>query len=451
MRDKMRNEESKGKGMKIHFIGIGGIGLSALAKFLANDGHTISGSDIKQTEITNDLATNFHAKITIPHHRDAVEGVDIVIYSAAVRPTNVEYKAAMELGIELLSRKEALKFILGEKEVYAVGGAHGKSTTSAMLASIIPESNALIGAISKEFGSNVRHYENEKVVFEADESDESFLNANPHLAIVTNVEPEHMEYYGYDEARFYNAYRNFLSLAQIRVINAEDDFLSSLETDAIKLYPSKDMREVEFVLVEGEPHTRFRLLEYGLFEVFGFGYHIALDASLAILAALELGEALEDIRENLLRYKGIKKRFDVIQNREECVVIDDYGHHPTEIKATMDSLKTYAKMRGFTQLQVIWQPHKYSRTMDNLEGFVECFEGVDELVILPIWAAGEIEVDIDLKGAFSRYKLLMADSVTKEDGIVKVTRDGHVIREYDQNLIVAFGAGDITYQIRGEN
>ena len=138
------NEEPKEKGMKIHFIGIGGIGLSALAKFLANDGHTISGSDIKQTEITNDLATNFHAKITIPHHPDAVEGVDIVIYSAAVRPTNVEYKAAMELGIELLSRKEALKFILGEKEVYAVGGAHGKSTTSAMLASIIPESNALI-------------------------------------------------------------------------------------------------------------------------------------------------------------------------------------------------------------------------------------------------------------------------------------------------------------------
>ncbi len=435
---------------KIHFIGIGGIGLSALAKFLFNDGHKISGSDIKQTEITNDLATNFDAKITIPHHADAVEGVDRVIYSAAVRPNNPEYQRAKELGIELLSRKEALKSILGEKEVYAVGGAHGKSTTSAMLASIIPASNALIGAISKEFGSNVRNYPNNKVVFEADESDESFLNSNPSLAIVTNVEPEHMEYYGYDEERFYTAYRNFLSLAQTRVINAEDTFLASLEMESIKLYPSKDIKNIEFVLVEGEPHTKFELLDLGAFEVFGFGNHIALDASLAILGALELGEKVEDIRENLLHYKGIKKRFDIIQNQEECVVIDDYGHHPTEIKVTMESLQTYKGLRQFSKLNVIWQPHKYSRTMDNLQGFVECFEGVDELVILPIWAAGELKVDIDLKGAFSRYKLHMADSVTKEDGIVKVFKDGHIIQEYSDGLVTAFGAGDITYQIRGE-
>jgi len=436
--------------MKIHFIGIGGIGLSALAKFLYNDGHKISGSDIKQTEITNDLATHFDAKITIPHHPDAVEGVDRVIYSAAVRPNNPEYQRAKELGIELLSRKEALKFILGDKEVYAVGGAHGKSTTSAMLASLLPESNALIGAISKEFGSNVRNFPNDKVVFEADESDESFLNSNPTLAIVTNVEPEHMEYYEYDEERFYNAYRNFLSLAKTRVINAEDEFLASLDMESIKLYPSKDIRNIEFVLVNGEPHTRFELLDLGVFEVFGFGEHIALDAALAILAALELGEEPEELRSRLRRYKGIKKRFDIVQNRENCVVIDDYGHHPTEIKVTMDSLKTYEALRDFTQLNVIWQPHKYSRTIDNLPAFVECFEGVNELVILPIWSAGELEVDIDLKGAFSRYRLLMADSVTKEDGIVKVFKDGHVIREYAEGLVAAFGAGDITYQIRGE-
>jgi UDP-N-acetylmuramate--alanine ligase len=435
---------------KIHFIGIGGIGLSALAKFLFNDGHKISGSDIKQTEITNDLATNFNAKITIPHHADAVEGVDRVIYSAAVRPNNPEYQKAKELGIELLSRKEALKSILGEKEVYAVGGAHGKSTTSAMLASIIPHSNALIGAISKEFGSNVRNYPNNKVVFEADESDESFLNSNPYLAIVTNVEPEHMEYYGYDEERFYNAYRNFLSLAKIRVINAEDTFLSSLEMESIKLYPSKDIKNIEFVLVDGAPHTKFELLDLGAFEVFGFGNHIALDAALAILGALQLGEEIEAIRENLLHYKGIKKRFDIVQNNEECVVIDDYGHHPTEIKATIKSLQTYKGLRQFSKLNVIWQPHKYSRTMDNLQGFVECFEGVDELVILPIWSAGELKVDIDLKGAFSRYTLHMADAVTKEDGIVKVFKDGHIIREYSDGLVTAFGAGDITYQIRGE-
>jgi UDP-N-acetylmuramate--alanine ligase len=436
--------------MKIHFIGIGGIGLSALAKFLANDGHQISGSDIKQTEITNDLALNFGAKVTIPHHEDAVEGVECVIYSAAVRPNNPEFQRAKELGIELLSRKESLKAILGDKEVYAVGGAHGKSTTSAMLSSIIPDSNALIGAISKEFGSNVRYADNDKVVFEADESDESFLNSNPHLAIVTNVEPEHMEYYEYDEERFYNAYRNFLNLAKVRIINAEDEFLSSLEIDAIKLYPSKDITNIEFVLVHGEPHTKFTFKEFGEFEVFGFGNHIALDAALAILGALEMGEELEDIRKNLLNYKGIKKRFDIVQNQPECVVIDDYGHHPTEIKATMKSLQIYKKLRGFNKLNVIWQPHKYSRTLDNLQGFVECFEGVDELVILPIWSAGELEVEIDLKGAFSRYKLYMADRVTRQDGVVQIISDNNIIKEYREDLITAFGAGDITYQIRGE-
>ena len=437
--------------MRIHFIGIGGIGLSALAKFLSGQGHIISGSDIKQTEITDDLATNFGAKITIPHHPDAVEGVERVIYSAVVRPTNVEYARARELGIEVLSRKEALKFILEEQEVYAVGGAHGKSTTSAMLAALLPHSNALIGAIAKQFGSNVRHYDNNRVVFEADESDESFLNSHPYLAVVTNVEPEHMEYYEYDEERFYNAYRRFLELATIRVINAEDPFLSSLEMDAVRLYPSKDITQIEYVLVEGEPHTRFSFRDYGTFEVFGFGEHIALDAALAILAALEIGVSIEHIRTRLLEYRGIKKRFDVIQNRKTCVVIDDYGHHPTEIKATMEALKTYRDLRGFRTLNAIWQPHKYSRTLDNLPGFVECFDGVDELVILPIWAAGEIEVDIDLKGAFSRYRLLMADRVTREDGVVKVLRDGHVIREYAEGLITAFGAGDITYQIRGES
>jgi len=436
--------------MKIHFIGIGGIGLSALAKFLANDGHVISGSDIRQSEITNDLAANFHAKITIPHHEEAVEGADRVIYSAAVRKNNPEYQRAQELGIELLSRKESLKSILGDKEVYAVGGAHGKSTTSAILASIVPESNALIGAISKEFGSNVRNYPNDRVVFEADESDESFLNSNPTLAIVTNVEPEHMEYYEYDEERFYNAYRTFLSLAKVRVINAEDAFLASLDMESIRLYPSRDLHDIRYVLIDGAPHTRFNFKEYGEFDVFGLGEHIALDAALAILAALELGEELETIRTNLLYYKGIKKRFDIVQNSDTMVVIDDYGHHPTEIRATMASLKAYAQLRDFKKMQIIWQPHKYSRTMDNLPAFVECFEGADELVILPIWSAGELEIDIDLKGAFSRYKLTMADSVTKEDCIVKVIKDGHVVKEFSEGLVTAFGAGDITYQIRGE-
>jgi len=437
--------------LHIHFIGIGGIGLSALAKFLAGQGLKISGSDVSKSEITDDLAINFGAQITIPHHPNAVEGADMVIYSAVIRPNNVEYKRAKELGIKLLPRKEALKFILKDSRVFGVAGAHGKSTTSAILASILQESNALIGAISKEFGSNVRAVDSKDVVFEADESDASFLNSNPYLAIVTNVEPEHMEYYEYDEERFYKAYRDFLELAKLRVLNGEDEFLSKQgDLENIYLYPSKDIKDVEYILIDKKPHTRFKLRDFGEFDVFGLGFHIAIDAALAILAALELGLDIESIRENLLKYKGIKKRFDVVQNNG-MVVIDDYGHHPTEIKATMNSIKEYAKLLGVNRIYAIWQPHKYSRTIDNLPGFVECFDGVDELTILPIWAAGEVEVDIDLKGAFSRYNLTMAERITKKDSKVYIyDKDGNTIKKYKDGLVVAFGAGDITYQIRGE-
>ena len=437
--------------MHIHFIGIGGIGLSALAKFLSNSGAKISGSDISESEITNDLAINYNALITIPHHEDAIREPDMVIYSAVIRPNNVEYMAAKKRGIKLLSRKEALKFILKDYEVYGVAGAHGKSTTSAILASIIQESNALIGAISKDFGSNVRVFDNKKVIFEADESDASFLNSNPYLAIVTNVEPEHMEYYEYNLDRFHKAYRDFLELAKIRVLNGEDEFLKEQsDLESIYLYPSKDIKNVEYILEDNSPYTKFELKDFGSFKVYGFGYHLAVDASLAIVAALELGLDMEEIRENLLKYRGIKKRFDIIQNNG-LVVIDDYGHHPTEIKATLNGIKEYAKKLGKSKIYAIWQPHKYSRTIDNLKGFVECFDGVDELSILPIWAAGELKVDIDLKAAFSRYDLTMPERVTKKDGIVYLMdKTGSIIKKYKDGLVVAFGAGDITYQIRGE-
>ncbi len=436
--------------MKIHFIGIGGIGISALAKFMAGEGHDISGSDIRQSEITDELAIKYGAKITIPHHGDAVDGADMVIYSAAVRKNNPEYIAAKEREIPLYARKEALKFILGGKRVFAVGGAHGKSTTSAMLAELLPHSSAVIGAISKAFHSNVRPFCGVDVVFEADESDASFLNCNPYMAIVTNVEPEHMEYYDYDIERFHAAYEEFLRRASVRVINAEDPFLKKIELDAVRLFPSKEIRKIDYTLVDGEPFTTFELGEYGPFRVFGIGEHIAIDASLAILAALGTGEKIDDIKIRLERYRGIKKRFDLIEKREGFVIVDDYGHHPTEIKATMEALKTYAALSGISKIHAIWQPHKYTRTMDNLQGFVECFEGVEDLVILPIWSAGEVEIPIDLRGAFSSYDPIMAERITKDGNGVRVydTKE-NVVKLFDSGLVVAFGAGDITYQIRG--
>jgi UDP-N-acetylmuramate--alanine ligase len=434
--------------VKIHFIGIGGIGISGLAQYMNHRGNAVSGSDIADNRIVKQLRAR-GMDITIPHDPDAITDQDLVVHSAIIRPDNVEVVAAKAKGIEVLPRREALLRILQGKEVYAVAGAHGKSTTSAILAAIM-DGSAIIGAESKAFGSNVRYDErNERLIFEADESDGSFLNSNPYCAIVTNAEPEHMEYYEYDYDRFYDAYRRFIASAALRIINAEDAFLSTIEGEAIRLYPSKDISDIEYVLRDGEPHTRFRMRDMGLFEVWGFGEHIALDAALAVLAASQ-SMPLEAIRERILGYKGIKKRFDIIGKNEACVLIDDYGHHPTEIAATMASVKTYAGLKGLPEITAVWQPHKYSRTLDNLEAFTHCFEGVDRLIILPVWAAGEEPKVIDFEGAFVVYDPLLADSVRRDGCALEVMKEGKMVQRLERGLIIGFGAGDITYQLRGE-
>lgn len=405
--------------MKVHFIGIGGIGLSALARFLKYDGHSVTGSDIKESPLIQELRGE-GIEITIPHSASAINSQDMVIYSAAVKQCNVEIIEAARHNIQSKSRKEALPFILGNKKNYCVAGAHGKSTTTAILASIL-QSSALIGAISKEFDSNFR-YQNDLVAFEADESDASFLLSNPYCAIVTNAEPEHMEYYNHDLKRFYGAYEQFLKMAKVRVINAEDEFLNTLEDlEAIRLYPTTDIKDISFTLKNGEPYTTFDLKDLGTFEVWGFGHHIALDASLAILAALnEIG--LDEIKENLTKYKGIKKRFDIVQKTNGLVVIDDYAHHPTEIKATIKSVSLYSNLKDMNNTVVIWQPHKYSRTIDNLAEFKECFKGCDELIILPVYSAGEELIEIDFAKEFEKYNPVFAQKIISKKGWCKLLK-----------------------------
>lgn len=433
--------------MKIHFIGIGGIGLSALARFLNNDGHEISGSDMKSSPITQELQ-NEGIQVSCPQSADNInDNFDLVIYSAAVTDENPELIQSRLNQIRTLSRKEALPIILGDKKNYCVAGAHGKSTTTAILASIL-QSSALIGAISKEFGSNFK-YVNDLVAFEADESDASFLLSNPYCAIVTNAEPEHMEYYHYDYDKFYGSYESFIALAKKRVLNGEDKDIQKLDIEeATYLYPSVDIKNLSYTLKDKEPCTRFELKDLGTFEVWGFGYHIAVDASLAIMAALNELD-VETIRTNLLKYKGIKKRFDVIQANENFVVIDDYAHHPTEIEVTMKSVELYDNLTNLDNRIVLWQPHKYSRTSDNLEGFKKCFRRCDELIILPIWTIpGEQKIDIDFEKEFAIYNPIFADRISSTNGRIDLIKDEKIIKSYDTGIFLGVGAGDITYQLR---
>lgn len=430
---------------KVHFIGIGGIGLSAIARFLKEKGCIISGSDIKQSSITQELE-NEGIIITVPHKAKNIKDQDIIIYSAAINEDNIELKEARKKNKICLSRKEALPLILDNKKVFAVAGAHGKSTTSAMLASLI-EGTVIIGALSKQFGSNMLYREGENVIFEADESDESFLSSNPYAAIVTNAEPEHMEYYNYDLKRFYGAYETFLKKAKIRVINAEDEFLSTLkDLEAIRLYPSLDIKNVKTVIKNSLPYSSFTLKDLGRFEVFGIGEHIVMDASLAILAALH-ENTLPSVQLKLKNYGGIKKRFDILHSSPKFSLIDDYAHHPTEIKATLNSAKIYANLMGYEKVTTIWQPHKYSRTIDNLQGFKECFKETDELIILPVYSCGQEKQDINFKKEFKQYNPTFSDFIKVKNEKVLLSNNKTSI---DSGLVIGFGAGDITYQLRGQ-
>ena len=429
---------------KVHFIGIGGIGLSALARFLKYRNWEVSGSDIKQTPITKTLQ-NEGIKVTIPHNKNAISNQDFIIYSAAITKDNVELVEARNKNLKILSRKKALSIILKDTKNFCVCAAHGKSTTTAILASLL-NSSALIGAISKEFNSNFR-YIDEVLAFEADESDESFLYSNPYCSIVLNTEPEHMEYYNYDYDRFYNAYKKFLDIAKVRVINAEDDFLSRYKNDAIKFYPSKEIKNIEYKLIDNEPYTKFSFRNWGEFEVWGLGEHIALNASAAMLAASKV-LPISKIKQRLKDYKGIKKRFDILQKEKNFILIDDYAHHPTEIIATIKSAKIYQKMVNINKLTIIWQPHKYSRTIDNLDRFKECFKGCDRLIILPVWAVAEEPKEIDFEKEFSKYNLILADFIRTSKGKIDIIKDDKIVTVIDSGFVLGVGAGDITYQLR---
>ena len=430
--------------MKVHFIGIGGIGLSALARFMKYKGDVVSGSDIKDTPITQKLREE-NIKVDIPQSKNNIKNQDLVIYSAAVLDNNPEIIEAKKQNLNLLTRKDALNIILKETKNYCVCAAHGKSTTTAILSSVL-QSSAIIGAISKEFNSNFR-YISDTLAFEADESDESFILSNPYCSIVLNTEPEHMEYYNYDEVRFYNAYKKFLDIAKVRVINAEDEFLKDYKGDAIRLYPSIDIKNIEYLLENDEPYTKFRLKDMGEFKVWGFGNHIALNAASVILATIPI-LSVDKIRENLLKYKGIKKRFDILQKKEDFILIDDYAHHPTEIKVTIDSVKLYQKYKKVDKIIIVWQPHKYSRTLDNLEAFKNCFDGCDELIILPVWSVAEDIKNIDFKKEFSKYNITFCDKINTVDGKVELIQNNKVIKNITQGIVVGVGAGDITYQLR---
>lgn len=459
---------------RIHFIGIGGIGISGLAKYLRAQGATISGSDIAHSPTTHYLRS-LGVQIHIPHDASAITNQDLIIHSAIITQDNPEIIQAKQKHIPVFSREQALRLILDSKRVFSVCGAHGKSSISAMLSSIFPEFGAIIGAESKEFHSNVREAQSESIIFEADESDKSFLNSNPYFAIVPNAEPEHMETYGHDVGVLRAAYEEFLGKASVRCVNDSDEFLRGITIPSLHLDPAKDISNISYVLEDDMPYTKFHLRDLGEFAVWGLGEHVAQNASLAILSALESmrqdcqsqdsalesklachssypSAHIEQVRKNLKNFTGIKKRFDILCTNE-LTIIDDYAHHPTEIRATIQSLQVYAHLRDITNISAIWQPHKFSRLFDNLQAFQECFEGAfsgdGRLVILPVWRAGEQPREVDFATLFARYNPIIATRTQRNGNTLEIYHNDTLLTTLKSGIAIGFGAGDITYQLRG--
>ncbi|MDU7693000.1 MAG: UDP-N-acetylmuramate--L-alanine ligase [Helicobacter sp.] len=444
-------------GAKIHLIGIGGIGISGLGLYLQSQGAIISGSDIAYTPTIKKLQ-NQGIKIHIPHSKNAITDQDLVIHSAIISPDNEEIAQAKALKIPIFSRREALSFILAQKRVFSICGAHGKSSTSAMLSSIFSDFGAIIGAESKEFGSNVRSQKNESLIFEADESDKSFLNSNPFCSIITNAEPEHMESYDYNEAKLQDAYIEFINKSQRSIINISCPFLRQIylsnrvdKNKITALDPIKDIKNIKFFLKNNQPFCSFELLDFGTFEVYGIGEHSAHNAALAILCA-SFEKSIPEIRENLKNFRGIKKRFDILNrpNDAQMIVIDDYAHHPTEISATLKSARVYASLKGINEVIAIWQPHKYSRLKDNLSAFQTCFKDCDKLIILPVWRTNEAKIDLDMHELFKQYNPIFATHIKRDGAEIAVFSQDEILLKLNKDLAIGLGAGDITYQIRGD-
>ncbi len=390
-----------GKIRKIHFVGIGGIGMSGIAELLLNLGFTVSGSDLKQTVVTERLA-RLGARISIGHEAIQVHESQVVVTSSAVPARNPEVVEAQCLEIPVIPRAEMLAELMRLKFSVAVAGAHGKTTVTSMIAVMLTEAGldptAVIGGRLDAFGSSARLGKGELMVVEADESDKSFLLLLPSIAVVTNIDREHLDHY-HDFGQIKNAFVSFMNKTPFygAVIACSDaPWRKTLES----IRPRLRRRLITYGL---EPHadiiaenvtqdgggSAFDVRESGrrllTARLAVPGKHNVQNALAAVGVGLELGLDPAQMRRGLERFRGADRRFQVKANVEGVSVVDDYGHHPTEIRATLDA----ACGRGAQRIWAVFQPHRYTRTQFLMDEFAAAFAGCERVYVLDIYAAGE--------------------------------------------------------------
>ncbi len=390
--------DSMVKKRRIHFIGIGGIGMSGIAEILLNLGYRISGSDLRRSPITERLST-IGATCFEGHAAEHIRGADVVVYSSAIAAENPEFAAAKRTGVPLIMRGELLAELMRLKYGIAIAGSHGKTTTTSITAAVLAaagkDPTVVVGGRVGSMGSNARLGKSDVLLVEADESDGSFLKLAPILSVITNVDREHLDHYGSIEAveEAFVTFANKTPFYGATILCADDPTLARLRSrirGRVRTYGTSPTADLMVGDIDcGRMSCRFRLAldgrDLGLFEVRSVGRHNVLNAAAAALVGFELEASEETVRRGLGEFIGVDRRFQPRGDRGGVAVFDDYGHHPTEIAATLAAARTC----GFAKVHVIFQPHRYSRTQMMAEEFARCFGDADTLQVVDIYAAGE--------------------------------------------------------------
>ncbi|MBL4908483.1 MAG: UDP-N-acetylmuramate--L-alanine ligase [Alteromonadaceae bacterium] len=443
---------------RIHFVGIGGAGMGGIAEVLLNEGYQISGSDISKNPVVARLIA-LGAEITIGHHSDNIQGASVIVVSTAINAENTELVAAKKLRIPVVRRAEMLAELMRFRHGIAIAGTHGKTTTTSLMASIFAQAQLdptfVIGGLLNSAGTNARLGTSRYLIAEADESDASFLHLQPMAAVITNIDEDHMDTYGGDFNKLKDTYIEFLhnlpfyGVAVVCIDNAVVKELLPRIGRAVITYgfsEQADVRGCNYRQTGNVSHfTVQRAGKNDLNLSLNLpGEHNVLNALAAIAIAEDEGIDEQAIINSLSEFAGIGRRFehlaDLSTAQGEMVLIDDYGHHPSEVKATIAAMR-----QGWPdkRLVMVFQPHRYSRTRDLFDDFVEVLSAVDTLFLLDVYAAGEDEIN----NANSKS---LARSIRQRGQVEPIyISDKNLLPELlaaqlqDNDMVITQGAGNI--------
>ncbi|WP_371054697.1 UDP-N-acetylmuramate--L-alanine ligase [Rhodosalinus sp. K401] len=440
----------------IHFVGIGGIGMSGIAEVLVNHGYTVQGSDLKQSPITERLA-GMGVRVFEGQRAGNLDDAEVVVISSAIKPGNAELDEARRRGLPVVRRAEMLAELMRLKSNVAVAGTHGKTTTTTLVATLLDagglDPTVINGGIIHAYGSNARMGQGEWMVVEADESDGTFNRLPATIAIVTNIDPEHMEHWG-DFARLKQGFHDFVSnipfygLAVLCTDHPEVQALAGRLTDRRVLTygfnAQADVRAVNLRYERGEAHFDVALQAEGrMIEGCRLpmpGEHNVSNALAAVAVARHLGISRAGIRDALAAFRGVNRRFTKVGEVGGVTIIDDYGHHPVEIAAVLRA----ARQSGEGRVIAVHQPHRYTRLSSLFEDFCGCFNEADVVAIAEVYAAGEDPVAgasrDDLVAGLIRHGHRHARAIGGEEDLVRLVRE----EAQPGDMVVCLGAGSIS-------